>query len=179
MNKRSILNCPFLEYIGYDEKTSTLAIWQKDDEVTLYTAEKVVYDRICNYEGIWLEMSVKDFDSDMMAGACCTKRVSECEVPNMCRTYNQLKHGSVTYNGSWVSYKTDSYSREMQTHKKFLDELCNFLNGKKIKFSKKEASISYASNSNSRKYCATISVPTPKYDEIAGNILPWEGDSIN
>lgn len=90
----------------------------------------------------------------------------------------QLSAGYVTQNGSWISYKTKKYTRQIADHQNLANELKDFLDSHSIRYDEDAFEIVYAAkHSYSRSYCVTIKVSSA--DKNGMDKLPFVGDSIN
>lgn len=76
----------------------------------------------------------------------------------MAEINNKLSCGWVSHNGSWISYKTRSYSERLTFYQELAEELCKFLDDNSITYDKESLSVAHAQNSSYRKYCVTVFV---------------------
>jgi hypothetical protein len=87
----------------------------------------------------------------------------------------RLSSGTVTQNGSWISYKTTIYSKQISFYQQLADELSLFLIEQDISYSR-GFEAEHCFDSQTRKDCVTVKCFS--VDEKI-NLLPYDADSIN
>lgn len=80
--------------------------------------------------------------------------------------FMQLKHGVVTTNGHWISYKTNSYEHNLAFIKACCDELYAYLDSVHIPHSEQYTDVIYAGGTR-RAGCLTVAV-------LGTSDLPYE-----